>query len=363
MAKSAKHLLVASTEAYCGKSATILGLSHLAQSREISIGYGQPLATDFRRKSEDTVAAEDAEFLAQTLGLSDRQAKLPFLSLDRNLINQRLQGNDTKDYTETVREYVAQIEGDLILLEGPSNLWEGSIFNLSVPEIAAAVDASILLVARYHPQLLVGSLLTAKKFLGDRLLGVVINDISSEEFATASATIKPYLEHQHIPVLGMIPKDRILNSISVKEIAKRLNAEVLCCEEHLDWMVESLSIGAMNVNSALGYFRQRENMAVVTGGDRAELQMAALETSTHCLILTGRIPPKELIIERAESLDIPILSVDTDTLTTVEVVDHAFGKVPLQEEIKVRQIKRLMQQNFDIDRLLKYLGLEVAKSV
>lgn len=362
MANLAK-LLIASTEAYCGKSSTILGLSYLAQAKDIAIGYGQPLATDFRKNPENPAATEDTEFLAHTLGLSPSQAKLPLLSLDRNLINQRLQGNNTTDYTESIREYVSQIEGDLIFLEGPSNLWEGSIFNLSVPEIAEAVDASILLVARYHPQLLVGSLMTAKKFLGDRLLGIVINDIPPEEFSSTSETIKLYLENQQIPVLGMIPKDRILNSVSVKEIARRLNAQVLCCAEHLDWMVESLSIGAMNVNSALGYFRQRENMAVVTGGDRAELQMAALETSTHCLILTGRIPPKELIIERAESLDIPILSVDTDTLTTVEVVDNAFGKVPLQEEIKVRQIKRLMQQNFDMNRLLKHLGLEVAKSV
>ncbi|MEO1467111.1 MAG: hypothetical protein AAFR89_12995, partial [Cyanobacteria bacterium J06633_1] len=69
------------------------------------------------------------------------------------------------------------------------------------------------------------------------------------------------------------------------------------------------------------------------------------------------------IIERAESLEIPVLSVDTDTLTTVEVVDNAFGKVPLGEEMKVRQIKRLIQQNLDFDRLLKHLGLEVAKSV
>jgi uncharacterized protein len=194
-------------------------------------------------------------------------------------------------------------------------------------------------------------------------LGVVINDVPPAEFSTASETIKLYLENQQIPVLGMIPKDRILNSVSVKEIAKRLNAEVLCCSEHLDWMIESLSIGAMNVNSALGYFRQRENMAVVTGGDRTELQMAALETSTHCLILTGRIPPKAIIIERAESLEIPVLSVDTDTLTTVEVVDGAFGKVPLQEEIKVRQIKRLIKQNFDFERLLECLGLEVANSI
>ena len=363
MATSAKHLLIASTEAYCGKSATILGLSYLAQAKDISIGYGQPLAADFRDNPEDPAPTEDAKFLAATLGLSGEQVKQPLLYLDRHTIARRLQGIDRQDYSEAVREYVSQIEGDLIFLEGSSNLWEGSVFNLSVPEIAELVDASILLVARYHPQLLVGSLLSARKYLGDRLLGVIINDVPPAEYTSASETIEQYLEQQQIPVLGMIPKDRILNSVSVKEIAKRLNAEVLCCPEHMDWMVESLSIGAMNVNSALGYFRQRENMAVVTGGDRTELQMAALETSTHCLILTGRIPPKDIIIERAESLEIPVLSVDTDTLTTVEVVDNAFGKVPLGEEMKVRQIKRLIQQNFDFERLLKHLGLEVAKSV
>ncbi len=38
-----------------------------------------------------------------------------------------------------------------------------------------------------------------------------------------------------------------------------------------------------------------ENMAVITGGDRTDLQLAALETSTTCLILTGSISPDPLI--------------------------------------------------------------------
>ncbi len=363
MAKSAKHLLVASTESYSGKSATILGLSHLSLDKDISIGYGQPLATDFRENASHKENTEDVDFLATALGLSANQVKSPFLFLDRQTVNQRLKGENKEDYSQALKQYVNQIEADLVLLEGPNNLWEGSVFNLSVPEIADSVDASILLVARYHPLAMVGSLLTAKKFLGDRLLGVLINDIPLAELETTTQTVKPYLEQEGIPVLGMIPQDRILNSISVREIATRLDAKVLCCEEHLDWMVESLSIGAMNVNSALGYFRQRDNMAVVTGGDRAELQMAALETSTHCLILTGHIPPKDLIIERAESLDIPILSVDTDTLTTVEIVDSAFGKVPISENIKVRQIQSLMKQHFDLDRLMKYLDLAIPTSV
>jgi uncharacterized protein len=362
VAKSAKYLLVASTEAHSGKSSTILGLNHLSLGQQISIAYGKPLETDLSNYSIDTRVAGDVNFLANSLGLSSKQVKSPLLSIDRNTLNKRLRGEDKRDYSQALKEYVKEIEADLVLLEGPSTLWEGSVFNLSVPEIAESIDASILLVARYDPLLSVGSLLTARKFLGDRLLGVVINDIPSQELETAKSTVEPYLENQGIPVLGMIPKDSLLNSVSVREIAKRLDAKVLCCSEHLDWMVESLIIGAMNVNSALGFFRQRENMAVVTGGDRTDLQMAALETSTHCLILTGRIPPQNLILQRAEDLEIPVLSVDSDTLTTVEIVDGAFGKVPVQEAIKVRQIQNLMKQHFDINRLIQYLGLEPAIS-
>lgn len=101
-------------------------------------------------------------------------------------------------------------------------------------------------------------------------------------------------------------------------------------------------------------------MAVVTGGDRSELQMAALETSTQCLILTGNVLPQPIVLNRAEDLEIPILSVDLDTLTTVEIVNRAFGQVRIQEPIKVQCIQHLMKEYFDFDRLLSLLGLEPA---
>jgi BioD-like phosphotransacetylase family protein len=91
--------------------------------------------------------------------------------------------------------------------------------------------------------------------------------------------------------------------------------------------------------------------------------MAALETSTQCLILTGHLPPQPFILTRAEELEIPVLSVDLDTLTTVEIIDNAFGQVRLHEPVKVKCIQQLMDQHFDIDRLMSQLGLEPAVSV
>jgi BioD-like phosphotransacetylase family protein len=151
--------------------------------------------------------------------------------------------------------------------------------------------------------------------------------------------------------------------VSVGELVKQLNAEVLCRSDRLDLLVESLAIGAMNVNSAVKYFRKRRNMAVVTGGDRVEIQQAALETSTQCLILTGQLPPPAFILNRAEELEIPILSVDLDTLTTVEIIDRTFGQVRVHEPIKIECIRQLMSEHFDIDRLLSQLGFNPAAAL
>lgn len=63
------------------------------------------------------------------------------------------------------------------------------------------------------------------------------------------------------------------------------------------------------------------------------------------------------ILARAEELEIPILSVDLDTLTAVEIVDRAFGQVRLHEIAKVKCVEQMMQEHVEGDRLLAQLGL------
>ncbi|EAZ93168.1 phosphotransacetylase family protein [Crocosphaera chwakensis] len=356
MAQSTKCLIIASIEAYTGKSGTILGLAHQFQDKGFSIAYSKPIGTCFQ--DQDPKAKEaDVEFIADALGLKEAQVASPLIPLQRATLEKRLKQEDTTDYKQLLKDSLANIEANIVIVEGAGTLWEGSLFGLSIVDMAQTLNASVLLVARYHSPLVVDNLLNVKLALGDSLVGMIINDIPSEELETAQTLIKPYLESHGMPVLGLLPTSRLLRSVSVREIAHQLKAQVLCRGDRLDLMVESLTIGAMNVNSALEYFRQGQNKAVVTGGDRTDLQLAALETSTSCLILTGHMNPQPLIISRAEDLEVPILSVDLDTLTTVEIVDQAFGKVRLQEKIKVSCIQELMVKNFDVDRLVQQLNL------
>jgi uncharacterized protein len=361
--KSAKYLLIGSTEAYCGKSATILGMSHLLRQQGLDIAYGKPLGTCLG-DSEGNMVEEDVQFISDSLNLPKNRIAPMMLALNELTLHKRLRGEDKVDYQKSLAQQYSQMQGgDLVLLEGPGNLEEGRLFDLSLLQVATVMNAAVLLVARYKSILLVEALLSAKQRVGDRLIGVVINDIPAEQLQAVNTTVRSFLEHHDIPVLGMLPKSDLLRSVSVRELMCQLKAQVLCRSDRLDLMVENLAIGAMNVNAAVKYFGMRRNMAVVTGGDRVEIQQAALETSTQCLILTGQLPPPSFILNRAEELEIPILSVDLDTLTTVEIINRAFGNVRVHEPIKVECIRHLMAKHFDLDRLLSLLDLNPAAAL
>jgi BioD-like phosphotransacetylase family protein len=357
VAKSAKSILICSIEPLSGKSGTIVGLAHLLRQKGLEISYGKPVG-NCPSYVDNQLVDEDVEFIQKLLELSPDRLRLPLIYTDVDSVNKRLQGHDNQDYRAILADYLDQDQGNIALLEGPGTLWEGSIFQLSMTEMAKTLQTPILLVMRYHSPLIVDSLLKAKQELNNHLLGVIISDIPSDHEDEVKSLLKPYLESQGVEVLGLLPASKLLRSISVREIVHLLDAKVLCRRDRLDWMVESLAIGAMNVNAALEYFRRGENMAVITGGDRTDLQLAALETSTTCLILTGSISPDPLILSRAEDLEVPILSVNLDTLTTVEIVDQAFGKVRLQEQVKVDCIRQLMGKYFQLDRFLVKLALE-----
>jgi uncharacterized protein len=364
--KTAKCLLVGSVEDHCGKSAMVLSLAQRLGSLGQSISYGKPLGTCLdapnQRKmpSCPTTLDEDVRFLTEALELKAHQLQPTLLMLDQPTLQQRLQGKDKQDYPAALRQAYGQpSESDIVLVEGPGTLSEGFLFNLSLVEMAETLDCPILLVAPYEDLTSIDAILSAQKKLGDRLMGILFNDVPQRDIDLIQSDVKPYLEAQGIPVLGIVPHIDLLRSVSVDELVQRLDAQVLCGKDHQDLMVESLCIGAMNVNSALEYFRRGHNMAVVTGGDRADLQLAALETSTQCLILTGRVSPRDDIIARAEELEVPILSVDLDTLSTVELIEQAFRQVRFHEEIKAECVFRMSDDYLDIQRLAQLLELEM----
>jgi BioD-like phosphotransacetylase family protein len=359
----AKHLLIGSTRAYSGKSATILGLAIHLQTLGLKIGYGKPLGTFTSQTLPEFSQGSDADvdFITQTLKLPETLVRPTLLNLDKSTLKRRLTQEDTTDYQAAFKQQYQSGEGDLLFIEAPANTAEGALFGLSLREMSDCIEVPILLVARFASLLVADHLLKAKERLEHRLLGVVINDIPESQLETCRDIVVPFLESRGIAVLAIMPEDRILRSVSVQELVDRLGAAVLYAPENSslsDLMVEDLKIGAMDVNSAQLFFRNSYNKAVITGSNRLDIQLAALETSTNCLVLTGPPSISAEVLQRATEYEVPILSVPKDTLTTVEIIESCLGQVRLHEGVKVRSIQTMMAQHFNFDRLLSALDIK-----
>ncbi len=357
-----KHLLVGSTRGGSGKSAVILGLGLHLQRRGLAVAYGKPLGT-FTSKElpQDAYPLEvDVKFITQALHLSPSLIRPTLLYLDRKSLEQQLRS--PQDYSGQLRQYHSYTEGDLVLVEAPANTAEGAIFGLSLRQMAEALTSPILLVVRHSDLLVADHLLVAKERMGGYLMGVVINDIPPQSLEFARSVLTPFLEERGIAVLAVMPESRILRSISVASLVEELEAKVLYAPETIpltEILIEDLKIGAMDVNSAQVFFRSAPQKAVVTGSSRVDLQLAALETSTVCLILTGAPQVTPEVRQRAAEFEVPILAVDKDTLTTVEIIRACLGQVRLQEGLKVKCIVDLLQEHFDFHRFYRLLELPV----
>ncbi len=352
-------LYITSTTPYAGKSALCVGLGRRFRKDGYTIGYMRPVTTT-RTRIGECMVDEEANLLRQSLGLTEPVDVVWPVCLDPPAVEAVLRG-EGNDYPRLVLEAFAQVSKnkDIVLLEGGTRCAQGSIIGLPCDTIAQMLHARALVVAKYDTStvLVIDDLLADKRRLGDLMLGAVLNAVDRERLDFVQTVVVPFLLKHGIPVFAVLPLERIFVSVSVAELAEALQGEVICRPDLTNELVENLMIGAMSVDSALAYFRRKLNKAVITGGDRPDIQLAALETSTKCLILTGNLHPNPLIINRAEEAGVAIMLVKHDTMTAVQLAEQALGRARFHQEKKIQRFESMLSECFDFARLYKDLGL------
>lgn len=346
---------VASSEPYSGKTLTcaVLGIRWQRQGRQV--GYMRPLGVMPARIAGE-LADEDAVFVAKQLGLD-----LPARHLCPVLLSPDVCHADPAAARRQLEESfaVASAGREVMLLNGTGSLMtRGSIFGLDGVSVVEMFDAKTVLVARCRSFLDADGIIAAQRRLGDRLSGVILNRVGDSARQEVEEHVIPCLRDRGITVLGLLPEDTVLHSVTIGEVAEATGAEVLCEGECLDELVETFVVGAMGVEGALRYFRRTTRKCVITGGDRSDIQLAALETPTRCLILTGGMRPSHTVLARAQERKVPVLLVTQDTLSTVSIIDELTGKLRVREPSKVEHAIEHFAQHLDLEQLDRSLGLK-----
>ena len=95
---------------------------------------------------------------------------------------------------------------------------------------------------------------------------------------------------------------------------------------------------------------------MIVGGDRAEIILTALDTPTVAVVLTGNYVPSPAVLERAEEAGVPLISVETDTVTAADGLRRLFGRLARQGAGEDRPHRRLIDECVDLDRLVADLS-------
>ena len=353
-------LYVASTETFVGKSATCVGLLDRARRDGFTAGYMKPVSVSVTR-TEDATIDEDAAFIRKHFGLTDPLDKMAPVLVTQRVVESIIRGQGV-DFARRLNEAYLSVsrDKDMMILEGANHWAEGSLVELSADQVSDMLQAPVLLISRYRPKVALDAILAVQRYLGDRLLGVLINGVDEPQLDFVRTRVVPFLEKRSIPVFATLTQDPQLAGVTVADLHEHLGGQLLGNPAWTNKLIEHLLIGAMGADAALSHFRRRTNKAVFTGGDRVDLQLAALETSTSALVLTGNIRPSPAVLDRAEDREVPIILVTDDTLTTVERAEGIFGQVRFKQDAKIARFISLLDDNFDFARLYDQLGLSVA---
>jgi uncharacterized protein len=305
-------LYIVSAEAAVGKTALCAGLAFNFLNEGKKVGYLKPQATE--KNSSD----RDITFMKQLLGIEDI-VNAPDIIKGRDIVLVEANLGATPEDRQTRETYgaVKEMKAKVIAVESYS----------SPP-------------SRYNG---------IYRGFGKALLGVVVNKVPESQTKSVREKAPKDFEAAGIKLLGIIPESRVALAVTVGELAESIHGTVLNSPDKAGELVENYMLGAMVVDSGLDYFSRKIHKAAIIRKDRPDMQLAALETSTACLVLSGgREQPISNVMEKARSKGIPLIATGLAVSEIIDKIEATIDGGRMNQLNKTTRLSELVKQYVDL---------------
>ena len=349
-----KPIFIASNTPYAGRTVVALGLALKLKDMDYDVGYIKPFGTVPVRYGTAVYDA-DALFARELLDLQESIETVSPFVIELEQHGRPPAGEPRDAQKRVLAAFKALRKKDFVIVAGAGDLFEGTLAGLDARSLVEAMKAAVLFVEPWRGDVSFDALAGTARLFGRQFAGGVLNKVPEALLARMKQEVKPFLQERGVSLFGAFPTDHFLESVTVRQLSEILSGKLLCCEDRIDEHVEHFLIGAMDVDSALTYFRRTPNKAVITGAHRSDIQLAALETSTKCIIITGGLQANEVVLGKARTTGTPILSVPDDTFSTIGKIETRVGKTAIRDRKKVERARQILDAGFDMFGFLERL--------
>jgi len=342
-------LVVSSTSRGSGKTGVILGL---AKALGKPCGYIKPFG-DRMVYSKKRLWDHDAMLLAHVLGIRENPENISF-GFEHSKLKYMYDEEGAKKKLIEVSETVGK-DKDFLFVETGEDLEYGTSVFMDPLSIAKCIKGRLLLVLGGREGVIIDDLAFIKKYVdtkGVEIAGVIVNKI--HDIKDFKDTYMDSLIELDIPVLGLLPFEPELSFFNVEYLAEALLAKIIAGEKGLGNKVKNIFVGAMSATTALrDEAFKKDNVLLITRGDRHDLILAALELDMAALLLTnGHIPPAN-ILNQAQEKGVPVLLMNQDTFQVSKKVDDLEALITKRDTTKMDLLEKMVKQHIDLKKLAK----------
>ncbi|MFX1417232.1 MAG: phosphotransacetylase family protein [Promethearchaeota archaeon] len=348
----AKNIVI-SGETLTGKTMVALAIAAKLRSDGHSVAYFKPIGQkSFDHVDESQDIDEDAAVMREVLELDIDLDDICPIVRKKSSYDEFIQIGHDALVKRIKSSYAKVAEGqDFVLVEGTKAPWHLLHVGLSTPQIAKLLDASVICLFNFKEVTAIDDVLLDRDFFrqyGINEIGVVLSMVPPMLKKVVRERIRPFLEENGVKFLGVIYQRRELFSPTIREILRALEGEMIAGDDKMDLLIDRFMIGSMAPENALKWFRRAKDKAVITSGDRTDICLAALETDTNLLILTGGMGPDIRTLSKAKEMGVPIMMTPHDTYTTGKRVDSIAGTVSVENKEKLAMVQKIVGDSLDL---------------
>ena len=350
-------IYVGATSGYSGKNMIAMGIGLKLQKEGYRVGYMKPVGA-LPLEKNGVLGDADAFFVQDILGLTDDPTLVTPVVVDQDFKMKAFTGKceDLMPRIKAAYETLGK-DRDVMIVAGSGSMYSGKYCGVDGISVVKNLGIKAIIIDRYVKELNYDYLIAMKELLGEQLAGVLLNDIPPAFKEELDSLLHPFLESKGIKILGKIPSDPLMGAIKVADLADRLGGKIITAQDKSERVVENFLIGTMQVENFMTHFRKSKKSAIIVGGDRSDVQLVALEGQCQCLVLTGNLYPNDIIMTRAEVLEVPIVVVRDDTFTVAKKMEAILSRHKLRDVIKIQHGSQLVSSIIDFPYLKEFLGI------
>lgn len=350
-----KTIIISSTQASAGKSAVAIGLYLKMKEQDIDVGYFKPIG-DSMEQAPKSRADKDVSVISAVVQRQYSKEEICPQFFTPEYVLDEVYLDETAPINQKISDTFSKMQSkaDVIIIEGNHSISQYSSLGLDDIQTAKKFNANMIIITPIQDDNNFNQLVSTyqhSKLAGINVLGVIMNAMSPTAEVRITRYYNPILEALNIPNIGFLKNSRELEKPTIAEIMDATGSKLISGEfiRVKDRLVNTFMIGAMQRESALSHFRKGVDKCVITGGDRSDLALAALETSTKAILFTGNMPPNKRVISAAEQKDIPLLVSPNDTFTVAEQIKNIKTKIQPSEI----EICRELIENLDWNKIIQ----------